>query len=110
MWRFDPRPRRPNSPGPGKRAVNNMCPSVVTKDGRPVLATGGAGGTRIPNSLYEVLVNYMGLGKSMKEAMNAPRLDTDGTLKLGLEKGHPREEEKFFKELGYTVSPLPAHM
>ena len=58
MWRFDPCPGHPNSPGPGKRAVNNMCPSVVTRDGKPVLAFGGAGGTRIPNSIYEVLVNY----------------------------------------------------
>ncbi|MEO5803603.1 MAG: gamma-glutamyltransferase [Verrucomicrobiota bacterium] len=104
MWRFDPRPGRPNSPGPGKRAVNNMCPSVVTRDGKPILAIGGAGGTRIPNSIYEVLINYVGLGASMDEAMNVPRIETDGTLKLGLEKGHSPEEEAFLKKIGYKIS------
>jgi len=104
MWRFDPRPGHPNSPGPGKRAVNNMCPAVVTRGGKPVLAVGGAGGTRIPNSVFEVLINYVGLGASMDDAMNAPRLQTTGTLKLGLEKSHSIDEEIFFKKIGYHVS------
>lgn len=104
MWRFDPRPGRPNSPGPGKRAVNNMCPSIITKKGEAVLAVGGAGGTRIPNSIYEVLVNYVGRGNSMERAMAALRMDTTGSLKLGLEKGHAPEEEAFLKKVGYDVS------
>lgn len=104
MWRFDPRPGRPNSPGPGKRCVNNMCPTIVARDGKPILAIGGAGGTRIPNSIYEVLIHYVGLGKSMDEAMNAARMETSGTLKLGLEKGHSAEQENFLKQMGYKVS------
>ena len=104
MWRFDPRPGRPNSPGPGKRAVNNMCPTVVTRDGKPILVVGGAGGTRIPNSIYEVLINYVGLGMSMDEAMRVPRMETSGTLELGLEKSHSREEQDFLKKIGYKVS------
>jgi len=108
MWRFNPRAGRPNSPGPGKRAVNNMCPCVVTKRGKPVLAVGGAGGTRIPNSVFEVLVNYVGRGEAIESAMAAPRLDNTGGLKLGLEKGHPPEVEAFFKKAGYSVSPSPS--
>jgi gamma-glutamyltranspeptidase/glutathione hydrolase len=104
MWRFDPRPGRPNSPGPGKRCVNNMCPTVVTRDGKPILVVGGAGGTRIPNSIYEVLIHFVGLGKAMDEAMKVPRMETSGTLKLGLEKGHSPEEEAFLKKIGYNVS------
>jgi gamma-glutamyltranspeptidase/glutathione hydrolase len=104
MSRFDPRPGLPNSPGPRKRPIDNMCPSIVTRGGIPVLAVGGAGGTRIPNSIYEVLLNYVGLGAPMEVAMTAPRLDTNGTLRLGLEKKHPAEDEAFFKTLGYTTS------
>src|SRR5205823_3358690 len=40
LSRFDPRPGRPNSPGPGKRPLHNMCPTVVLRAGRPVLALG----------------------------------------------------------------------
>src|SRR5690606_22149109 len=86
MWRFEPRPGHPNSPGPGKKAVNNMCPAAVTRRGRPLMALGGAGGTRIPCSIYEVLLNYVGLGESLQTAMAAPRVHTTGTLNLEVEK------------------------
>lgn len=108
MSRFDPRPGRPNSPGPGKRPVNNMCPTIVTRNGAPVLALGAAGGTRIPNSVYEVLVNHVGLGADLAHAMAAPRLDCTGTLQLGLDKYHAPETEAFFKKVGYTVSRSPS--
>ncbi len=104
MSRFDPRPGLPNSPGPRKRPVNNMCPTIVTRGGIPVFAVGGAGGTRIPNSIYEVLLNYAGLGGSIEQAMAAPRLDTNGTLDLRMEKSGPAEDEAFFKKIGYKVT------
>ncbi len=107
MWRFDPRPGHPNSPGPGKRAVNNMCPAVVSRGGKPVMAVGGAGGTRIPNSVFEVLLNYVGLGASLDDAMKSPRLQTTGTLKLGLEKNHPDGDANFLKNIGYNISTSP---
>lgn len=103
MWRFDPRPGRPNSPGPGKRPINNMCPTIVTRGGKAIFAVGGAGGTRIPNSIYEVLINYVGLGATMQKAMQAPRIETDGTLKLGVEKTHSSTEQSFLKQIGYKT-------
>ncbi|MHC4404693.1 MAG: gamma-glutamyltransferase family protein, partial [Planctomycetota bacterium] len=42
--RFDPTPGHPNSPGPRKRPLHNMCPTVVLAHGRPVMALGGRGG------------------------------------------------------------------
>jgi gamma-glutamyltranspeptidase/glutathione hydrolase len=41
MSRFEPRPNHPNSRGPGKRPRHNPCPTVVLRDGKPVLALGG---------------------------------------------------------------------
>lgn len=110
MSRFDPRPGLPNSPGPRKRPITNMCPTIVTRAGSPVLALGGAGGTRIPNSIYEVLLSYVGLSDSMDAAMNSPRLDTQGSLTVGLEKKHPPADEAFFKTLGYTTSRVTPAM
>ena len=81
-----------------------MCPTLVTRGGEPVFAVGGAGGTRIPNGLYEVLAHHVGLGATMEQAMQAPRLDTNGTLNLGLERKHPPEDETFFRSLGYNVT------
>jgi gamma-glutamyltranspeptidase/glutathione hydrolase len=108
MSRFDPRPGLPNSVGPRKRPLTNMCPSMVTRNGVGILATGAAGGTRIPNSVFEVLLNSVGLGATMEVAMAAPRLDTNGTLEIGLDKRHPAEDDAFFTKLGYTVSRRPS--
>src|SRR5258708_26138942 len=46
LW-FDPEPNRPNSIAPGKRPLCNICPVVVTKDGKPWFAIGASGGRRI---------------------------------------------------------------
>ena len=48
MSRFNPRTGHPNSVGPGKRPVHNMCPSIVLRKGTPVLAVGAAGGCGFP--------------------------------------------------------------
>jgi gamma-glutamyltranspeptidase/glutathione hydrolase len=108
MSRFDPRPGLPNSPGPGKRPITNMCPTIVTRAGVPVLAAGGAGGTRIPNSLHEVLLNRVAVGASLEDSLAAPRLDTNGTLQLTLEKKHPPANEALFRARGYVTKRGPS--
>ena len=52
MSRFEPAPGKLNSIAPGKRPLDNMCPSIVLKGGRPVVALGGVGGRRIPNASF----------------------------------------------------------
>lgn len=103
MSRFDPRPGKPNSPGPGKRPITNMCPTIVTQHGTPILAVGGAGGTRIPNSVYEALLQTVGLGASLDAAQASPRIDANGTLAITLEKTHSADDEAFLRKLGYQV-------
>jgi gamma-glutamyltranspeptidase/glutathione hydrolase len=104
MSRFDPRPEHPNAPGPGKRPLNNMTPSIVTRDGRAVLAIGGAGGRKIPNSEFEILTRILALGKTLPEAMAAPRIHTEGDRALSFEKSWPAMETAALSELGYRVS------
>jgi gamma-glutamyltranspeptidase / glutathione hydrolase len=103
MSRFDPRPGRPNSVGPGKRPLHNMCPTTVTKDGKPMLALGATGGRRIVNTVFDVLAYRLGRGKSLAEAIAAPRLHTEGDLALTLEKEWPAEVAERFKSVGYAV-------
>jgi gamma-glutamyltranspeptidase / glutathione hydrolase len=103
MSRFDPRPGRPNSPGPGKRPLHNMCPTVVTRDGKPVLAIGATGGRKIVNTVFDVLTYRLGEGRSLAEAVRAPRVHTEGDLALTLEKEWPAAVVDRFKAVGYPV-------
>jgi gamma-glutamyltranspeptidase/glutathione hydrolase len=104
MSRFDPRPDHPNSPGPGKRPLHNMCPTVVLRDGRPVLAVGARGGRKIPNAVFEVLAQYAGRGADPAAAVAAPRLHTEGGLQVTMEPRWPEAEAAKLKEVGYTVA------
>ncbi|MGE0761124.1 MAG: gamma-glutamyltransferase family protein [Pirellulaceae bacterium] len=102
--RFDPDPKHPNAPGPGKRPLHNMVPTVVSERGVPILAVGGTGGRKIPNALAEVLTQFVLLERPLREAMAAPRLHTEGDALLALEKTWPPDEVEPLRRLGYTVT------
>jgi len=103
MSRFDPHPEHPNAPAPGKRPLHNMCPSVVVRDRKPLLALGGAGGVRIPNSVYDVLEQFIARGATMEEAIATPRLNCTGTLDVAVEKELPKDLAAYLTEIGFKV-------
>jgi hypothetical protein len=55
-----------------------------------------------------VLVNYVGLGASMDEALASLRVDANGTLEVGLEKNRPEAEEALLKRIGYKTKTFIA--
>ncbi|OWK40151.1 gamma-glutamyltransferase [Fimbriiglobus ruber] len=105
--RFDPRPGRANSPEPGKRPLHNMCPTVVTKDGKPVFALGATGGRRIVNAVFDVLAYRFGQSLPLAEAVRAPRVHTEGDTTLSLEAGWPARVTEYLKNTGYEVKTNP---
>jgi gamma-glutamyltranspeptidase/glutathione hydrolase len=104
MSRFEPKPGHPNSPGPRKRPLHNMCPTIVTNKGLPVLAIGGAGGRKIPNSIFDVLTEHLLLGAPLEKAIATPRLHTEGDATLLMEQKWPEDQTAFLKKSGYTVA------
>ena len=63
-----------NLPGPGKRPLSSMSPTIVLKDGRPVLVTGSPGGSRIISTVLQVVVNVLDYKMDVAAAVAAPRL------------------------------------
>jgi gamma-glutamyltranspeptidase/glutathione hydrolase len=108
MSRFDPHPEHPNAPGPHKRPLNNMCPTIVAHRGRPVLALGARGGRKIPNALVEVLLGLVVRGQSLAQAVAAPRLHTEGTLRVFCEPTWPAASREALAARGYQVQTLPS--
>jgi gamma-glutamyltranspeptidase/glutathione hydrolase len=103
MIRFDPHPGRPNSVGPRKRPLHNMCPTIVLKDGKPVLALGGRGGRKIPNAIFEVLARHIGHDQPIEQAAAALRLHTEGGLAVTLESKASDANAEFLTKVGYQV-------
>jgi gamma-glutamyltranspeptidase / glutathione hydrolase len=63
-----------NAPGPGKRPLSSMTPTIVLKDGKPFLVTGSPGGSRIISTVLQVVVNVIDRGMDIGAAVSAPRL------------------------------------
>jgi gamma-glutamyltranspeptidase/glutathione hydrolase len=80
MVNFDPVPGRPNSIAPGKGRSTGMTPTLVLKDGRPVLVLGAPGATRIITSVLQVILNHLEFGMSITDAVHAARFDCQGDL------------------------------
>lgn len=84
MTDFNPKPgvttrggtigTKPNLIEPGKRMVSSQTPTLVYKNGKPVLITGSPGGRTIINTVLCVVVNVIDFGMPVQDAVAAPRL------------------------------------
>jgi gamma-glutamyltranspeptidase/glutathione hydrolase len=63
-----------NAIAPGKTPLSSMAPTIVTKDGRPVLIIGSPGGSRIITITLEAIINMIDHGMDVQAAINAPRI------------------------------------
>ncbi len=63
-----------NAPGPGKRPLSSMTPTIVLKDGKPWLITGSPGGSLIINTVLQVVVNVIDRGMDIASAVSAPQI------------------------------------
>jgi len=63
-----------NLPGPGKRPLSSMTPTIVLKDGKPFLITGSPGGSRIISAVLQVITNVIDFHMAVDKAVTAPRL------------------------------------
>ncbi|MFT5357818.1 MAG: gamma-glutamyltranspeptidase/glutathione hydrolase, partial [Polyangiales bacterium] len=83
----------PNLPGPGKRPISSMSPTIIFRGDRPVLCLGAAGGSRIITATQQVAMNHIVRGMNAADAISAPRIHHQGRP------GELRSE---------TFAPLPA--
>ncbi len=62
-----------NAIAPGKRPLSSMSPTIVTRDGKPLLVLGTPGGSRIITAVLQVIVHVVDYGMNVQEAVDAPR-------------------------------------
>ena len=93
-----------NSIAPGKRMLSSMTPTIVTRNGRPVLATGSPGGSRIITTVLQVILNVIDHGMDLRRAVDAPRVHHQWLPDvLYLEKGVGEDVASALREKGHTV-------
>ena len=63
-----------NAVAPGKTPLSSMSPTIILKDGKPIMVLGSPGGPRIITTVLNLVLNLVDYGMTVQEAVSAPRL------------------------------------
>lgn len=95
-----------NAVAPGKRPLSSMSPTIVLKDGQPIIALGAAGGPKIISQVACELVGILDLGLTPSEALARPRIHHQWSPdELMVEDTLPATIQEALAKLGHKVKP-----
>jgi gamma-glutamyltranspeptidase / glutathione hydrolase len=81
-----------------------MSPTIIVKGGKPFMVVGTPGGTTIPTSVFQSIVNVIDFGMNADDAVNKPKFhhqwQPDNIL---VEKGFPSQVLDKLKSIGYKI-------
>jgi gamma-glutamyltranspeptidase/glutathione hydrolase len=91
-------------PAPGARLSSGMSPSLVLREGSPHLVVGSAGSLRLRGAVMQIVVNVVGHGLPVEDAIERPRVHLDEDEVLHCEGGHDEAELDKLESLGWNVT------
>ncbi len=98
-----------NAVAPGKRPLSSMSPTIVLKNGQPIIALGAAGGPKIISAVLMELVAMLDLGLSPTEAIAAPRIHHQWSPgELMVEQALPENLKTALEQRGHKIVELNA--
>jgi gamma-glutamyltranspeptidase/glutathione hydrolase len=100
----------PNLAQPGKRMLSSMTPTIVTRDGKLFMVTGGLGGRTIINTVLHTILNVVDHGMNAQEAVDAPRFHHQWLPdRIQFERhGLSPDTQALLRAWGHTLSPVSA--
>jgi gamma-glutamyltranspeptidase/glutathione hydrolase len=98
-----------NAIAPGKRMLSSMTPAIVLKDNKPLIVVGTPGGTTIPTSVFQSIVNLLEFNLSPEDAVNRPKFHHQWLPdELFIEKDFPASVAGELKAMGYKITTRSA--
>lgn len=89
---------------PGKRMLSSMTPTLMLKNKKPYLTIGTPGGTTIPTSVFQALVNLIDFNMSLDDAINKPKFHHQWFPdEVRVEKDFNAETRKMLEGMGYLI-------
>lgn len=99
-----------NAIAPGKTPLSSMSPTIVSKDGAPLLIVGTPGGSRIITAVVHTILNVLDYGMNIQTAVNTPRFHNqwlpDSTF--AEEYALSPDTQKILTDMGHTLVPPAA--
>ncbi len=106
MDTFYANPKSRNAPAPGKRVFSSISSSLVTKDGKPVMAVGSPGASRIISTVAEIIINVIDFKMDLQQAINADRVHNRNEKVTSIEGSVTPEIIKKLEERGHKINKL----
>jgi gamma-glutamyltranspeptidase/glutathione hydrolase len=89
----------------GKRMLSSMCPTLALQNNKPCFVLGTPGGTTIPTSVFQTLVNLVDFGMTANDAVNKPKFHHQWLPdEVFVEKAFPLSVRKELQAMGYTIT------
>jgi gamma-glutamyltranspeptidase / glutathione hydrolase len=96
-----------NAVEPGKRPLSSMTPTIVLKDGKPVMTVGAAGGPKIITQVLLALVRRLDFGQSLADAVSSPRIHHQWRPNvLSIEQAMPADVVKKLEGYGHKIEKV----
>jgi len=93
-----------NAPGPGKRPLSSMSPTIVLEDGKPRLITGSPGGSRIITIVLQIILDVIDFHETIAQAVSAPRVHDQWLPDVvAAEVGFSDDTIRQLETLGHTI-------
>jgi gamma-glutamyltranspeptidase/glutathione hydrolase len=93
-----------NAIAPGKRMLSSMCPTIVLQNNKPFLVVGTPGGTTIPTSVFQTIIDVIDFKMTPAEAVNAPKFHHQWLPdRIDVERTFPQEVRKALEDMGYKI-------
>jgi gamma-glutamyltranspeptidase/glutathione hydrolase len=93
-----------NAIAPGKRMLSSMTPTIVLKNDKPYLVLGTPGGTTIPTSVFQTLVDIIEFNMNTEDAVYKPKFHHQWLPdSLEIEKGFSENSSESLKRMGYKI-------
>ncbi|HVZ26936.1 MAG TPA: gamma-glutamyltransferase [Sediminibacterium sp.] len=94
-----------NAIEPGKRMLSSMTPTLLIKDNKPYLVVGTPGGTTIPTSVFQTIVNLVDFSMNADDAINKPKFHHQWLPDVvEIEKDFSPQTKKELQQMGYSFS------
>jgi len=94
-----------NAIQPGKRMLSSMAPTIVLKDNKPFLVVGTPGGTTIPTSVFQTIIDIIEFNMNTEDAVWKPKFHHQWLPdEIAMEKGIPDEVQNALRKMGYKLS------
>jgi len=94
-----------NDPGPNKRPLSSMAPTMLLADNQPIAVYGAAGGATIISTMLSLTLGLVDQDMTLRQAIDAPRLTLQSgsaTAVTGIEPGLMLDTLEPLRTLGYS--------